>query len=389
MRGMAVATPTIGIVAGEASGDLLGAHLIQALREHVPQARFVGIGGPRMQAAGMQVLFAMDKLAVRGYVEVLRHYLEIVGIRRQITKHFLREPPACFIGVDAPDFNLDLELRLKSAGIPTVHYVSPSIWAWRGRRIHKIKRAVTKVLTLFPFEARFYEEARIPVAYVGHPLADMLGDFPGMQAARRQLHLPAAARVVALLPGSRVSELEQMAELFVATAVKIAAAVPDVLFLAPLVTRETRELFEAALYRRETPSFNVTILFGHAHDAMAAADVVLVASGTATLEAALLKRPMVITYKMPRISWWIMKYRRYQPYVGLPNILAGELLVPEFLQDDATPENLAQAVLNLLSDATVRSRLETRFSSMLGELRQNTAQKVAAALLPMLSGGTV
>lgn len=388
MRGMAVATPTIGIVAGEASGDLLGAHLIQALREHVPQARFVGIGGPRMQAAGMQVLFPMEKLAVRGYVEVLRHYLEIVGIRRQITKHFLREPPACFIGVDAPDFNLDLELRLKSSGIPTVHYVSPSIWAWRGRRIHKIKRAVTKMLTLFPFEARLYEEARIPVAYVGHPLADMLGDFPGMQAARRQLHLPAAARVVALLPGSRVSELEQMAELFVATAAKIAAAVPNVLFLAPLVSRETRELFEAALHRREAALSNVTILFGHAHEAMAAADVVLVASGTATLEAALLKRPMVITYKMPRISWWIMKHRRYQPYVGLPNILAGEFVVPEFLQDDATPDNLAQAVLNLLSDATVRSRLETRFSGMLGELRQNTAQKVAAALLPMLSGGT-
>lgn len=385
---MAVATPTIGIVAGEASGDLLGAHLIQALREHVPQARFVGIGGPRMQAAGMQVLFPMEKLAVRGYVEVLRHYLEIVGIRRQITKHFLREPPACFIGVDAPDFNLDLELRLKSSGIPTVHYVSPSIWAWRGRRIHKIKRAVTKMLTLFPFEARLYEEARIPVAYVGHPLADMLGDFPGMQAARRQLHLPAAARVVALLPGSRVSELEQMAELFVATAAKIAAAVPNVLFLAPLVSRETRELFEAALHRREAALSNVTILFGHAHEAMAAADVVLVASGTATLEAALLKRPMVITYKMPRISWWIMKHRRYQPYVGLPNILAGEFVVPEFLQDDATPDNLAQAVLNLLSDATVRSRLETRFSGMLGELRQNTAQKVAAALLPMLSGGT-
>lgn len=388
MRGIAVATPTIGIVAGEASGDLLGAHLIQALREHVPQARFVGIGGPRMQAAGMQVLFPMEKLAVRGYVEVLRHYLEIVGIRRQITKHFLQEPPACFIGVDAPDFNLDLELKLKSAGIPTVHYVSPSIWAWRGRRIHKIKRAVTKMLTLFPFEARLYEEARIPVAYVGHPLADMLGDFPGMQAARRRLHLPAAARIVALLPGSRVSELEQMAELFVATAAKIAAAVPNVLFLAPLVSRETRELFEAALYGREAASLNVTILFGHAHDAMAAADVVLVASGTATLEAALLKRPMVITYKMPRISWWIMKHRRYQPYVGLPNILAGEFVVPEFLQDDATPDNLAQAVLNLLSDATVRSRLETRFSSMLGELRQNTAQKVAAALLPMLSGGT-
>ena len=387
MHGMAVATPTIGIVAGEASGDLLGAHLIQTLREHVPEARFVGIGGPKMQAAGTQILFPMKKLAVRGYVEVLRHYFEIVDIRRRITGYFLREPPAIFIGVDAPDFNLDLELKLKSAGIPTVHYVSPSIWAWRGRRIHKIKRAVTKMLTLFPFETRLYEEARVPVAYVGHPLADMLGDFPGVDAARKQLHVPAAARVVALLPGSRVSELEQMAELFVTTAIEIAAAVPDVLFLAPLVSRETRELLEAALYRRGGASLNVTILFGHAHDAMAAADVVLVASGTATLEAALLKRPMVITYKMPRMSWWIMQHQRYQPYVGLPNILAGEFVVPEFLQDEATPDNLAQAVLNLLSDEAVRGRLETRFSSMLGELRQNTAQKLAAALLPMLGFG--
>lgn len=387
MRNRAAATPTVGIVAGETSGDLLGAHLIGAVREHLPQARFVGIGGPKMQAAGMHILFRMEKLAVRGYVEVLRHYFEIVEIRRRITRHFLRQPPACFIGVDAPDFNLDLELKLKSAGIPTVHYVSPSIWAWRGGRIRKIKRAVDKVLTLFPFEARLYEQAQVPVAYVGHPLADLLGDFSGVQAARRQLHLPAAARVIALLPGSRVSELEQMAGLFVATAIAISAAVPDVLFLAPLASRETRERFEAAVYHHRASSLNVTVLFGHAHYAMAAADVVLVASGTATLEAALLKRPMVIAYKMPRMSWWIMKPQRYQPYVGLPNILAGEFVVPEFLQDEATPGNLAQAVLNLLSDATVRSRLETRFSSMLGELRQNTAQKVAAALLPMLSGG--
>jgi len=387
MGDTAAATPTVGIVAGEASGDLLGAHLIEVVRKHLPQARFVGIGGPKMQAAGMHILFRMEKLAVRGYIEVLRHYFEIVGIRRRITEHFLREPPACFIGVDAPDFNLDLELKLKSAGIPTVHYVSPSIWAWRGGRIRKIKRAVTKMLTLFPFEAPLYEQAQIPVAYVGHPLAGMLGDFPGMQAARRQLHLPTAARVIALLPGSRVSELEQMADLFVATAIEIAAAVSDVLFLVPLVSRETRELFEAAVYRHEAQSLSVTILFGHAHEAMAAADVVLVASGTATLEAALLKRPMVITYQVPRMSWWIMKHQGYQPYVGLPNILAGEFVVPEFLQDEATPGNLEQAVLNLLSDATVRSRLEIRFSSMLDELRQNTAQKLAAALLPILRGG--
>lgn len=388
MRDSAGAPSAIGIVAGEASGDLLGAHLIRALREQRPQARFIGVGGPKMQSAGMQILFPMEKLAVRGYVEVLRHYLEIVGIRRRLTAHFLREPPAVFIGVDAPDFNLDLELKLKTAGIPTVHYVSPSIWAWRGARIRKIGRAVNKVLTLFPFEARLYEKAQIPVTYVGHPLADMLGCYPGTAAAREQLRVPASARVVALLPGSRVSELEQMADLFVATAVKIAATVPDVLFLAPLISRETRELFEAALLRYQGEPLNVTILFGHAHEAMAAADVVLVASGTATLEAALLKRPMVITYKMPRISWWIMNNRRYLPYAGLPNILAGEFIVPEFLQDEATPENLTRAALNLLFDNAVRSRLEARFGAMLDELRQNTAHKLAQALLPLLNGRT-
>jgi lipid-A-disaccharide synthase len=365
----------IGIVAGEASGDLLGAHLIEALKSHVPLARFVGIGGPRMQAAGLEALYPMEKLAVRGYVEVLRHYLEIVGIRRRLAAHFLRNPPACFIGVDAPDFNLDLERRLKAAGIPTVQYVSPQIWAWRSERLRDIKRAVDKMLTVFPFEAPLYEAAQIPVAYVGHPLA-----------AREQLRLPVSARIVALLPGSRVSELQQMAGLFAATAAKIAEADQDVLFLAPLVSIETRRLFEDALYRSGAPTLNLTMLFGHAHEAMAAADVVLVSSGTATLEAALLSRPMVITYRMPRLSWWIMKRRFHHPYVGLPNILCGEFVVPEILQDDATPENLAQAVLNLMSNATVRDKIEARFSRLLGELRQNTSQKVAQALLPMLNG---
>lgn len=379
------ASPVIGIVAGEASGDLLGAHLIKALRVHVPGARFVGIGGPRMEATGaMQTLFPMAKLAVRGYVEVLRHYAEIVGIRRRLAAHFQQQPPALFIGIDAPDFNLDLELKLKASGVPTVHYVSPSIWAWRGERIHKIRRAVTRMLTLFPFEAQIYQNAQIPVTYVGHPLADMLGDFAGIAEAREQLRLPATAKVIALLPGSRVSELESMADLFVATAAEIATALPGVRFLVPLGSRETKEIFEAALYRRPAEELNISILFGHAHDAMAASDLVLVASGTATLEAALLKRPMVITYKMPGLSWWMMNRKRYLPYVGLPNILAGEFVVPEFLQHEATPENLSQAVLNLLFDNTVRSRLEERFTGMLQQLRQNTAHKAAQAILPLL-----
>jgi len=382
--------PAIGIVAGEPSGDLLGAHLIGALRVHLPHARFIGIGGPRMESTGaMQVLFPMEKLAVRGYVEVLRHYLEIVGIRRRLAVHFLREPPALFIGIDAPDFNLDLESSLKAAGIPTIQYVSPSIWAWRGGRIRRIKRAASKVLTLFPFEARIYEQAQIPVAYVGHPLADLLGDYMDRGKAREQLRLSAADHVIALLPGSRVSELESMADLFIDTAVEIARVLPRVSFLVPLASRVTRDMFEAALYRRSIGDVDLTILFGHAHDAMAAADVVIAASGTATLEAALLKRPMVITYKMPGLSWRILSRMRYQPYVGLPNILAGEFVVPELLQHDASPENLAQATLNLLFGGTVRRRLETRFSMMLHELRQNTADKATQAILPMLERITV
>ena len=375
---------TIAVVAGEASGDLLGAHLIRALRARLPEAHFTGIGGPRMQSAGMTVLYPMEKLAVRGYVEVLRHYAGIQGIRRRLAARFLAHPPALFVGVDAPDFNLDLELKLKSAGIPTAHLVGPSIWAWRGERIEKIRRAVGHMLVIFPFEQEIYETAGIPVTYVGHPLAEMLAPSPDRAAAREQLRLPVGAQVIVLLPGSRLSEVGQMADTFIETARQVAAAVPDAQILVPLVNRSTRDLFETALYRREAGDLNLTVMFGHAHEAMAAADVVLAASGTATLEAALIGRPMVIAYRMPRASWWIMSNRRYQPYVGLPNILAGEFIVPEFLQDEATPENLSQAVLNLLFDGVVRARLETRFAAIARELRQDSAGRMASALLPLV-----
>ena len=375
---------TIAVVAGEASGDLLGAHLIRALRARLPEAHFTGIGGPRMQSAGMTVLYPMEKLAVRGYVEVLRHYAGIQGIRRRLAARFLAHPPALFVGVDAPDFNLDLELKLKSAGIPTAHLVGPSIWAWRGERIEKIRRAVGHMLVIFPFEQEIYETAGIPVTYVGHPLAEMLAPSPDRAAAREQLRLPVGAPVIVLLPGSRLSEVGQMADTFIETARQVAAAVPDAQILVPLVNRSTRDLFETALYRREAGDLNLTVMFGHAHEAMAAADVVLAASGTATLEAALIGRPVVIAYRMPRASWWIMRNRGYQPYVGLPNILAGEFIVPEFLQDEATPENLSQAVLNLLFDGLVRTRLETRFAAIARELRQDSAGRMAAALVPMV-----
>jgi len=375
---------TIAMVAGEASGDLLGSHLMEALKQEIPDVRFIGIGGPKMQSAGMQVLFPMEKLAVRGYVEVLRHYREIVGIRSKLRAQLIDQPPDLFIGVDAPDFNLDLELALKQRGIPTIHYVSPSIWAWRRKRIHKIKRAVSHMLALFPFEAPLYEEADIPVTYIGHPLADMLPENPKRNIMREQMRLPMQRKVFAFLPGSRQSEVRQLAVTFIETARLILKKMPDACFLVPLASRETRIIFEEAIYHCEAHDLPITMLFGHAHDAMIAADGVLVASGTATLEAALLKRPMVITYKMPALSWWLTKRKKYQPYVGLPNILAGKFVVPELLQEDATPENLAQALLNLVSDKQAVAELEEIFADMHAMLRQDAAHKAAQAVLPYL-----
>jgi len=379
---------TIGMVAGEPSGDALGLHLIQALRRHLPQARFTGIGGPGMESAGFQTLVQMEKLSVMGFVEVLRHLPELYGVRRRLLAHFLNERPRLFVGIDAPEFNLGLELKLRTAGVPTAHYVSPSIWAWRAGRIHKIRRAVSKMLVLFPFEAKLYERAGVPVAYVGHPLADLLGKFPAPAAVREQLRLPAAAKVVALLPGSRVNEVKRLADLFVATAGRITESVPGVQFLVPFVSRETRDLFETALYRREIGELNMNMMFGHAHEAMAAADVVLAASGTATLEAALLKRPMVITYKAAPFSAFLHRRLTYLPYVGLPNVLAGRFVVPEFLQEEATPENLAQAVINLLFDSVTRQRLEAHFDTLAAELRRDAANAAAEAVLPLLNGAS-
>jgi len=375
----------IGIVAGEASGDQLGAHLMRSLLSKRPGLRFVGIGGPKMEAAGAHILYPMEKLAVRGYVEVLKHYWEIVGIRRRLRDYFLREQPALFIGVDAPDFNLDLEIDLRKAGIPTVQYVAPAIWAWRRERIHKVKQAVSLLLTIFPFETRLYGPAGVPLCYVGHPLADLLAELPTMEAVREELRVPPGVPVIALLPGSRVSELENMAELFVRTAVRIGEQLPGVRFLVPFATRETKALFEAALARVRPQDLELTTLIGHSLEAMAAADAVLVASGTASLEAALLKRPMVITYRMPRLSWWIMQRRAYLPHAGMPNILAGERIVPELLQENATPEKLAAALVALVSDEDARARLDARFEAIRTALRQNTEEKAAAAILPLLS----
>lgn len=377
---------TIAIVAGEASGDLLGSLLMEALKEVHPDVRFIGIGGPKMQAVGMDVLFPMEKLAVNGYIEVLRHYRELVGIRRHLRERFIAEPPDLFIGIDAPDFNLDLELALKQKGIPTVHYVSPSIWAWRGERIHKIKQAVSHILALFPFEAPLYEKAGVPVTFVGHPLADMLPDHPNREEMREQMRImPKHAKVFALLPGSRQGEVRRLAKTYIQTAKLILQKIPEAQFLVPLASRETRTIFENELWKQEAQQLPITLLFGHAHDAMIAADGALVASGTATLEAALLKCPMVITYKMPALTYWIAKRKQYLPYVGLPNILAGRFVVPEILQDDATPENLSQALLNLVNNKNAVAELDQIFDNIHQTLRQDTAHKAAAAILPYLA----
>ena len=377
---------TIAIVAGEASGDLLGSHLMAALKQQLPGIQFVGIGGAKMQAAGMKMLFPMEKLAVNGYIEVLRHFFEILGIRRKLRDYLLANKPDLFIGIDAPDFNLGLELQLKQHGITTIHYVSPSIWAWRGERIHKIKRAVSHMLALFPHETEIYRQAGVPVDFVGHPLADMIPMHPKRAEMRETMRIPLNAKVFAFLPGSRQSEVKHLALTYIETARLILKKLPNARFLVPLASRETRMIFQQVIFDCEAQEMPFTLLFGHAQDAMTVADGVLVASGTATLEAALLKRPMVITYRMPALSWWLMKRKSYQPYYGLPNILCERFVVPELMQEDATPENLAQALLNLVNDANTVAQLEKTFGELHLALRQNTAQKAAAAILPYLKG---
>lgn len=376
----------IALVAGEASGDLLAAHLIDALKRHLPSADFCGIGGPKMEHAGFTAWWPAEKLAVRGYAEVLKHYREITRIRRQLLARLLDEKPDVFIGVDAPDFNLWLERRLKQAGIRTVHYVSPSVWAWRGGRVKNIARACDHLLALFPFEPPLYEKTGLPVTYVGHPLADVLPLEVDRHAARERLGLPAGSGpIFALLPGSRQSELHSLAETFIRTAMLLHEHDANTRFLVPMVSRETRELFEAALWRMGAQEHPIKLLFGHAQDALAACDAALVASGTATLEAALLKAPMVITYRMSPWSWQLMKRMRYQPWVGLPNILAGRFLVPELLQGEATPEKLAEALESLLADVPRKAEMMTAFAAMHQQLRQDTSEKAAAAILSLLA----
>jgi lipid-A-disaccharide synthase len=376
----------IAMVAGEASSDQLAAHLIAALRSRVPDASFGGIGGPKMQREGFDSYYPAEMLAVRGYAEVLRHYRGIVRMRRQLLRRLLAERPDVFIGVDGSDFNLWLERRLKAAGIPTIHFVSPSIWAWRRKRLTKIVDSVVHILALYPFEPALYEGTPVKCSYVGHPLADVIPLEISQTATRERLGVAMDRSVVALLPGSRQSELHYMADTFIETAKLLHERHPRVQFLVPLVSRETRLQFETAVWKLKADELPFTLMFGHAADAVAASDVALVASGTATLETALVGRPMVIAYKMSPLSWRLMRGMRYLPWIGLPNILAGRYVVPEFLQDDATPENLAQALGNLLLDRRAAMAIGRVFEAIHRQLRQDTSRRAADVIVPYLRG---
>ena len=377
------ATRRVALVAGETSGDLLAGLLLQGLKARWPDLAAGGIGGPAMARQGFEAWWPSEKLAVRGYVEVLRHYREIAGIRAQLRQRLLRERPDAFIGVDAPDFNLDLESGLRSAGVKTVHFICPSIWAWRPERVEKIRRSADHVLCIFPFEPELLARHHIAATYVGHPMANLIPLVPDRQAARRALGLPDDASVVAILPGSRRSEVQYLARRFFDAALRMRARRPDLRFVVPAVP----SLHDAiAAHARDAGLHDVMIVEGRSHEVLAACDVTLIASGTATLEAALFKRPMVIAYNMHWLSWMIMRRKQLQPWVGLPNILSGDFVVPELLQDAATPGALAEATLAWLDDPQRVAALETRFTELHHLLQRDTARLAADAIEKVLAG---
>jgi len=377
----------IGMVAGEASGDLLGSLLIEALKARYPNAQFVGIGGPKMESLGFESWFDMERLSVHGYIDALKRYRELSRMRRTLVKRLIEHRLDAFIGIDAPDFNLWIEKRMKAADVPSIHYVSPSIWAWRAGRIKRIRESTDEVLALFPFEPAIYEKERVPVTYVGHPLADYIPLEDCKAAARARINCHPEALIFSLLPGSRESEVAHLAPVYIDTARRVLARFPEARFLVPFANRASRQIFEDALWKAEARELPFSLMFGHSHEAIAASDVVLVASGTATLEAALFKRPMVITYRMSGLSYWLMKRMAYLPYVGLPNVLAGRFVVPEFIQHDATAENLSQALINWVLDKPAREKLDQFYHSLHLQLQQNNAERAANAIAAHLRQG--
>lgn len=376
----------IGIVAAELSGDLLGAGLIQALQTRFPQAQFEGIGGPRMIAAGCRSMFPMERLSVMGLVEVLRHLPELLRIRRQLVRHFCANPPDLFVGVDAPDFNLGLERKLKRIGIPTVQYVCPSVWAWRTWRVKKIRRSADLVLCLLPFEKPFLEQHHIRAADVGHPLADEIPLEIDADAARTRIGFAVGSRTVALLPGSRMSEVRSLTTDFLRAALRCLEREPSLQFVVPLASPRIRAWFEEQL-QQIAPSLPITLLDGNSRDAMAAADVVLAASGTATLEALLLKRPTVVAYRVHTLTYEIgqrlLRLLKIK-HVSLSNLVAGEELAPEFIQYAVTPDTLADAVMRFLESPGQVTAIQARYRELHQQMRRDASQAAAEAVLELI-----
>ena len=373
-----MASLRIALVAGEASGDILGAGLMRALKAQHPAVEFIGVGGPLMQAEGLTSYFPMERLAVMGLVEVLGRLRELLARRKKLIATHIAEKPDVFIGIDAPDFTLNIELKLRKAGIKTVHYVSPSVWAWRQKRVLKIREGCDLMLTLFPFEAKFYEEKGVPVRFVGHSLADAIPLEADRSAARAELGLPEGDPLVALMPGSRGGEVGRLGALFLDTAERLRAMRPGVRFVMPCASPERRVQLEELLAGRDLP---VTLLDGRSHQALAACDAVLIASGTATLEALLYKRPMVVAYRLAPLTFWILKRMVKSPYISLPNLLAQRLLVPELLQDDATPEALALTLSPLIDGGEEQT---TGFDQIHRTLRRDASNQAADAVLNLI-----
>ena len=372
----------IGVLAGEPSGDILGARVLAALRMRFPNLEIEGIGGPLMEQQGLDSMFPMDRLSVMGFIEPLKRLPELLRIRSAVREHFSRKPPDIFLGIDSPDFNLRLEEQLRARGVTTAHLVSPSVWAWRQRRIHRIKRAVDLMLCLFPFETAIYRQHDVPVCYVGHPLADEIPTQADRIAARSALGLQPGARLLALLPGSREGEVRLLSPLFLRAASLLRRTDPTLRFVLPAVSAARRTELEplVAAY----PQLDITVVTGRSREVMAASDAVLLASGTATLEAALLKRPMVVAYRMGALSWLLLKLMVKTPYAALPNILAGRALVPELLQERATPEAMAAALEPLLSGSEAASGQLREFTLIHDALRQDFGERAAAALAALV-----
>ena len=382
---MNMQTQVFAMVAGETSGDVLGADLIRALKKHYPNAIFEGIGGPKMQAEGFQSLFEMERLSVMGFVEPLKRLPELLGIRRAIANRYTENHPAVFIGIDSPDFNTTIEFRLRKAGVKTVHYVSPSVWAWRQGRIKKIKKSVDLMLCLLPFEAAFYVQHDVPVLFVGHPLAGQFGDQPDIQGARLQLGLDADRPVLCIMPGSRAGEVNMMAEVFLDTASTVVASVEGLQLVIPAANDARYTQLTDILAAR--PELDIKLLLQQSHLAMEASDAVLLASGTTALEAMLLKKPMVVSYRLGALTYKLLSPFIKTPFVSIPNLLANKMLVPELVQDQAVVSELAPAVLDAL-DQTKREALVASFDTLHQQLAVESGVIAATAIVELVNTGS-